>query len=150
MCCKSFCWLPNWCVHGWACCVSSGQNVKDYRYEYPNICSDCCMLMCRVTSNRLVVPGSTLKYATNLLPSKSKATVAPAKFTFSGGEMYHWLHALIILILGCDVYKSGMQWEGTRSLQTWSRSKTIRGDNWWGSFFSLLFDKFKKTNNLTE
>ena len=64
--------------------------------------------------------------------------------------MRHWLCDIIMLILGCDVYKCVKKEIGTKEFADLiknarqSEVTTVEGH------YSLLFEKFKKANNLTD
>jgi hypothetical protein len=87
--------------------------------DIPIIAGDCCMSISGFTKNRYTitcVSAATLKNAMSFLPGESKATFSPAEFPFFEGVMHHRLRALIMLILGCDVYKCGMKGVGAKKL----------------------------------
>lgn len=79
--------------------------------DIPIIGGDCCMAINEFTKNKYRVVGtskSTIEYAMSLLLKKSTAKFKPASHAIFDGITIPRLCALMMVILGCDVYMSGM------------------------------------------
>jgi hypothetical protein len=86
----------------------------------------------------------------SFLPDESKATFSPAEFPFFEGVMHHPLRAVIMLILGCDVYKSGMKGVVPKKLADMMEKIRLSGVTNNEGHYLWLFEKFKKASNLTD
>jgi hypothetical protein len=75
------------------------------------LAGDCGMVINKFTKNKYQIVGtteSTLKFAMSLLPPKSGAKFKPATKPIFDSVQCPRLRALMMVILGCDVYVSGM------------------------------------------
>ena len=79
--------------------------------DIPILAGDCGMVINEFTKNKYQIVGTselTLKSAMSMLPPKSGAQFKPAMKPIFDGIQCPRLRALMMVILGCDVYVSGM------------------------------------------
>ncbi len=79
--------------------------------DIPILAGDCCMVINEFTKNKdqiISTSESTLTFAMSLLQPTSVANFKPAIKSIFDGIQNPRLHALMMVILGCDVYVSGI------------------------------------------
>lgn len=119
--------------------------------DIPIIAGDCCIAINQFTKNFYRVRGtsaSNIKSVMQLLPKESKAKFNPAEFPFFDGVKYPRLRALIMVLLGCDVYADGMKGVKTKKLSDLIKDlgkENVTADQ---DLYLRLFHQFKTKNKL--
>ena len=96
--------------------------------DIPILAGDCGMVINEFTKNKYQIVGtseSTLKFAMSLLPPKSGAKFKPALKPIFDGVQCPRLRSLMMVILGCDVYVSGMVGVSAAKLSTMIDTKKL-------------------------
>lgn len=117
--------------------------------DIPFLAGDCCIAIKGFTKGKYELVStseSTLKNAMQHLSKKNNAKFHPAKHPVFDGIKDHRLRALIMLILGCDVYLSGMKGTKVTKLEQLIKSKNAATED---VLYQFLFDTFKTKNGLT-
>jgi hypothetical protein len=122
--------------------------------DIPIIGGDCCMAINEFTKNKYRVVGtseSTLRYAMSLLPKKSSARFKPASHAIFDGITSPRLRALMMVILGCDVYLSGMNNVSVNTLAKMiDKEKRAMAEHYSEeALFASLHRQLLETNGLT-
>eukprot|EP00956_Cyclotella_meneghiniana_P040674 scaffold202164_cov66-Cyclotella_meneghiniana.AAC.2 len=118
--------------------------------DIPILCGDDCIAIKEFTKDSfeiVCVSESTIRTAMSYIPSDSKAKFTPAQYPLFDGKESHRLRALMMVILGCDVYKSGMKGVGVPKLN--ELIKNI-GDKTEDELYVELHDELSQKNNLTK
>ena len=117
--------------------------------DIPLLCGDCCIAIKGFTgkSYELVcVSESRLKSAMKYLPRDSKAKFTVAKHPIFDGVQNPRLRALLLVILGCDVY-SGIVGVQAASLNTIIKNFNAKSED---ELYVKLRGKLKYTKKLTD
>ena len=119
--------------------------------DIPIIIGDCCICIKTFTKGNYEIVSTseaTLQMAMQFLGNDSTATLTKASVPLFDGVTNPRMRALLMLMLGCDVYQPGMERVGGITLL-----KMINGYEHKSSddkLFQFLRDQFMKTNKLSE
>lgn len=100
--------------------------------DIPILAGDCGMVLNEFTKNKYQIVGTselTLKSAMSMLPPKSGAQFKPAMKPIFDGIQCPRLRALMMVILGCDVYVSGMVGVSVATLSKMIEKKKLELSN---------------------
>lgn len=118
--------------------------------DIPIICGDCCIAIKSFTKGAFTVVSvseRTLKQAMKHIATDSKAKFVQAENPVFDGVKNHRLRALMMIVLGCDVYKSGMTGVLSSKLKEMiALARATSEDN----LYLNIRDSFKYKNKLTE
>ena len=118
--------------------------------DIPIISGDHCFAIKKFTNKDYEVvctSESALKNAMQYLPKESKAVLTKALCPIFDGVKSHHLRALMMLILGCDVYGPGMKGTKAKKLVTLIESYNATSED---QLYVKLFYAFKTTNKLDD
>ena len=123
--------------------------VQTRDVDIPIICGGECIAISTFTNKTFTVTctsKSTLEDAMKHLPKKHKAKLVEAKCPIFDGIQTPRLRALMMIILGCDVYSQGMKGFGASKVAKLIASYNNISEQ---QLYANLFDKLKTTNKLS-
>lgn len=118
--------------------------------DIPILCGDDCIEIKEFTGGKFEIvctSESTLESAMKYLPKETKARLIKAECPLFDGIKSPRLRALMMLILGCDVYGPGMTGIKAKRLVTLIESFKATSED---DLYQKLFYKFKTTNKLDD
>ena len=120
--------------------------------DIPILCRDDCISIKEYTRDSFTivcVSESNIKTKTfmSYLPSDSKAKFKPAVHLLFDGIQSHKLRALMMVILGCDVYKSGMKGIGPAKMNDLIKADGAQTED---ELYTRLHNQSKQRNKLAK
>jgi len=123
--------------------------VQTRDVDIPIICGGDCIAISKFTTKKFELTctsKSTLEDAMKHLPKKHKAKLVEAKCPVFDGIETPRLRALMMIILGCDVYGQGMKGTKASKLATLISTYNTTSEQ---QLYANLFEKLKTTNKLS-